>query len=551
MTAARKASARSPHAELLSPAKRKLRRAALLSVLSAALWPVQAALVATALAAAVTGDAPSPCLAMGTFAALGLVRAALTYWAEGVAQDAAEAVTVNARHTLVRREAARAQDSALGGAGAIAALASEKLDLLTPFLTRYALARARASVLPVLILALAFWHSWAVGVILLVAGPLIPVFMALIGLAAKEASARQMTEIGTLNDLLVERLSALVDIRLLGAQERVIAGFSAQAGNLRERTMAVLRVAFLSSTVLELFAAIGVAMVAVYVGFSLLGAISFGAWGGALTPWAGIFLLLLAPDFFQPLRDLSAAWHDKAAADAVLDEMAQYSAGPFETLPGTGSPAQKLTGPATIMLSGCITPTGHPLPDITIQAGERVALIGPSGSGKTSALRLMAGLIAPEYGRVIVAGEQLDADKADAWRARLGWMPQAVHMLTGSLRQNVTLGRAGDLDQSLQVAFVAHVVAGLPRGAATPLGETGGGLSGGEARRITLARALHGAPDIILADEPTADLDAATARLVSDALLAQAARGATIVVATHDPALAARMDRIIDLGAQG
>ena len=549
MTAAAKTLPKSPQAELLSPAQGKLRRAASVSVLSAALWPVQAALVATALAAAVTGDALSPWGAMAGFAALGLARAALTYWAEAFAQDAAEAVTLTLRHKIVRHEAQRAQDCVRAGAGAIAALASEKLDLLTPFLTRYALARARATVLPVLILALAFWHSWAVGVILLIAGPLIPVFMALIGLAAKEASARQMTEIGTLNDLLVERLSALIDIRLLGAQDRVVAGFSQQAGTLRERTMAVLRVAFLSSTVLELFAAIGVAMVAVYVGFSLLGAISFGAWGGALTPWAGIFLLLLAPDFFQPLRDLSAAWHDKAAADAVLDELVEYSAEPFETLPGTGAPAQKLTGPATIMLSGCVTPSGHPLPLITIRAGERVALTGPSGSGKTSALRLMAGLSVPQQGRVIVAGQRLDADIADGWRARLGWMPQAVQMLTGSLRHNVTLGRTGDLDHSLQAASVAHVVSGLPRGAATLLGETGGGLSGGEARRITLARALHGAPDVILADEPTADLDAATARLVSDALLAQAAHGATVVVATHDPALAARMDRIIDLGA--
>ena len=496
------------------------------------------------------GDMVSPWVAVGAFAALGFARAVLTWWAEALAQNAAEAVTIAARYAIVQREAARAQDTALGGAGAIAALASEKLELLTPFLTRYALARARVSVLPILILTLAFWQSWAVGIILLVAGPLIPVFMALIGLAAKEASARQMTEIGTLNDLLVERLSALVDIRLLGAQDRVIAGFSAQAGALRERTMAVLRVAFLSSTVLELFAAIGVAMVAVYVGFSLLGAIGFGAWGGGLTPWAGLFLLLLAPDFFQPLRDLSAAWHDKAAADAVLDELAQYHAETVQTLPGAGAPALPLRGPASITLLGCVTPAGQPLPEITIAAGERVALIGPSGSGKTSALRLMAGLSLPEQGRVIVAGQPLVADNADAWRARLGWMPQAVHMLTGSLRHNVTLGRAGDLDQSLRGASVAHIVAALPQGTATPLGETGGGLSGGEARRITLARALHGMPDVILADEPTADLDAATARLVSNALLAQAARGATVVVATHDPALAARMDRIIDLGAR-
>jgi len=298
------------------------------------------------------------------------------------------------------------------GAVVIAALAGEKLDLLAPYVTRYAPARARVMTVPLVILALAFWHSWAAGLVLLVSGPLIPLFMALIGMAAKEASARQMAEIGTLNDLLVERLSALVDIRLLGAGGAVMAGFSRQASDLRARTMAVLRVAFLSSTVLELFAAIGVAMVAVYVGFSLLGALSFGAWGGAVSPRAGIFLLLLAPDFYQPLRDLSAAWHDRAAATAVIDEIEAWAADPGPQLPGMGAAAPRLAGPASLALLGCLTPAGMALPDIRIAAGERVALVGASGAGKTSALRLMAGLELPAAGQVIVAGQALTGSRA-------------------------------------------------------------------------------------------------------------------------------------------
>lgn len=307
--------------------------------------------------------------------------------------------------------------------------------------------------------------------------------------------------------------------------------------------------AFLSSSVLELFAAIGVAMVAVFVGFSLLGALEFGTWGGALSPQAGLFLLLLAPEFYQPLRDLSAAWHDKAAADAVFDERARHAADPGRPLPGTGGPAPRLPGPASLSLRGCRMPSGRVLPDIVIAPGERVALIGPSGAGKTSALRLMAGLEpGPMTGPVMVAGQPLTAANADAWRARLGWMPQAPHFLTGSLRQNLTLGRSGDLAAALDVAAVKDVVRAMPQGLRTRLGETGGGLSGGEARRITLARAVHGGPDVILADEPTADLDPATARAVTEGLLAQS-NGVTLVVATHDPALAARMDRVIDLGS--
>lgn len=539
---------RAQRARLLEPGRAGLQRGAALSALASLFWPAQAAVVATALAGLLAGDPVNPWAAGALFATLGLIRAALSHAAETQAQAAADRVIGQARQAIVRAEAGRAEDSPFGGAGAVAALGGEKLEMLAPFLTRYALARARATVLPVLILLLAFWHSWAVGLILLVAGPLIPVFMALIGLAAKEASARQMAEIGTLNDFLVERLSALVDIRLLGAAGAVMAGFAAQAGDLRARTMAVLRVAFLSSTVLELFAAIGVAMVAVFVGFSLLGAIGFGTWGGPLAPAAGIFMLLLAPEYFQPLRDLSAAWHDKAAADAVIDELAAYHAATGAALPGTGGRADPLPGPATVDLRGCVTPAGRALPDMAIRAGERVALIGASGAGKTSALRLMAGLSLPERGAVTVAGHPLTASNADAWRARLGWMPQTPHFLTGSLRQNVTLGRGGDLDRTLRAAAVDGVVATLPHGLATHLGETGGGLSGGEARRLTLARAIHGGPDLILADEPTADLDAATAELVTRGLLAEAARGATLIIATHDRDLAAQMDRIIDLG---
>lgn len=521
------------------------RLAAVLSVLAGLIWPLQAAVVAWAIGGLVQGGAPSPWLAALGFAGLGVLRAALGYAAEAQAQSAAEAVITRARSTLVALEAKRAGDSPFGGAGSVAALAGEKLDLLAPFVIRYAPARARVMVLPLVILALAFWQSWAVGVVLVISGPLIPVFMALVGMAAKEASARQMAEVGNLNDFLVERLSALVDIRLLGAGPAVVQGFSTAAGDLRRRTIAVLAVAFLSSTVLELFAAIGVAMVAVYVGFSLLGALDFGAWGGALSAQAGIFLLLLAPEFYQPLRDLSAAWHDKAAADAVLDELARHGADPGLPLPGTGAPAARLSGPASVSLRGCLTPSGRVLPDIMIAPGERVALIGPSGSGKTSALRLMAGL---ELGPVTVADQPLTAANADAWRARLGWMPQAPHFLTGSLRQNLTLGRAGDLAAALDAAAVGDVVQAMPQGLGTRLGETGAGLSGGEARRITLARAVYGGPDVILADEPTADLDAATAQAVTQGLLAQP-KGVTLVVATHDPDLAARMDRIIDLGA--
>lgn len=534
---------------LLVPGQRLLKQASGLSVAAAMIWPAQAALVAIAFGGLVSGKTVSAALVGLGFIVLGAARAGLGLLAETKTDKAAEKVIRMARAHIVAVEAERANDSVFGGAGSISALAGEKLDLLAPYISRYAPARARVMILPFVMLALALWNSWAVALVLLVTGPLVPVFMVLVGMAAKEASQRQMTEISSLNDLLVERLSALVDIRLLGANENVLAGFSDKAQDLRQRTMATLRIAFLSSTVLELFAAIGVAMVAVYVGFSLLGMLGFGAWGGGLSAEAGIFLLLLAPEFFQPLRDLSAAWHDKAAAQAVANELADWGAAKTHRLMGQGAGVQPLCGPATVSLRGCTLPNSIALADIDIAQGESVALVGPSGVGKTSVLRLIAGLLPPLVGTVVVAGQPLDTTTADAWRARLGWMPQAPYFLNASLRRNIMLGRDGDPMTALVQAQVADVVAALPQGLNTRLGETGGGLSGGEARRLTLARAINGKPDLILADEPTADLDPATALAVTEGLLAQVKRGASLVVATHDPNLAAKMGRIIYLKA--
>lgn len=534
-------------AGLLQPVGARLRLAAVLAVASSLIWPVQAALVASALAGLLDGGAASWPAVVG-FAVAGALRAVLTYQAEGVLFAAGLRVVTEARARIVGREA-QATDGM--GAGAVAALAGEKLDAVLPYLTRYAPARGRVMVVPVVILALAFWQSWAVGLVFLFTGPLIPVFMALVGMAAQDASQRQMAEIGSLNDMLVERLQALVDIRLLGAGQAVIAGFADGAERLRVQTMAVLRVAFLSSAVLELFAAIGVAMVAVYVGFDLLGALHFGSYATPLTPTAGLFLLLLAPEFYQPLRDLSAAWHDKAAALAVAAELGAWEAAEASPLLGSGAGAARLAGAAQIVVSGVrIRRGGHEVtyPDFTVTPGQTVALMGPSGAGKTTLLRLLAGMAVPDAGQITVAGQALTAQTADGWRARLGWMPQAPHFLDASLRHNLTFGLSGDVGPALRLAAVEDVVAGLPHGLSTRLGETGGGLSGGEARRLTLVRAIQAQPDVLLADEPTADLDEETAQKVTEGLMALAATGCSLIIATHDERLAARLDRVIRIG---
>lgn len=523
---------------LLAPEMARLRRASALAVASGLLWIPQAWFAAKAIAALIGFAAPDMQDLLG-FLILGALRAALSFVSDGIAQRAALDATSGLRARVLAQESRRAVPAP---AGEVASILSEQAETLRPYAARYLPVRARVAMVPLAILLAALWQSWAAALILLICGPTIPLFMALIGQAAGRASRAQLDQMGTMGALLADRAAALPDIRLLGARARLVDSFTASAEELRRRTMRVLSIAFLSSTVLELFAALGVAMMAVFCGFSLLGQIGFGTWGVQMMPVSGVFLLLLAPEFFQPMRDFAGVWHDRAGAEALAGALANRD-GP--EMAGQGAPATPLPMGA-IRLVGVIKNEIR-YPEVVIAPGASVAVTGPSGAGKTTLLRMLAGLEQPDQGRIEIGGAVLAPTNADHWRANLGWMPQAPHFLNAPVAQNLRMGREVALDGPLRSAEAAHVVAGLPKGLETRLGETGAGVSGGEARRLTLARALAGEPRLILADEPTADLDDRTARQIAAALQAAHRAGAGLIVATHDPQLAAGMAQRIDL----
>ncbi|SSC74179.1 unnamed protein product [Ciceribacter sp. T2.26MG-112.2] len=533
--------------------------AASFAVLSALLWIPQAWLVAQLLAALVETRPPAlaPVPTVLAFVGLGLARHLGEALAGRMAFHVAQRIVTRERTDLIARESLTSPfGEGRQTSAALATLLASKLDALMPFATRYRLAAIKVAIVPAALLIVVTSISWVAGLVLLVAGPLIPVFMALIGMAARDASEKHMVATGTLNSVLLEWLNAAADIRLLNAEQRTVDRFRQSAETLRARTMEVLRIAFLSSTVLELFSAIGIAMVAVYVGFSLLGTFTFGAYTTPLSIAEGIFILLLVPDFFQPLRDLASAWHDKAAALAVAGELAEREREPRQTILGRGGKAPAgLSGSLTVATTGLRCSTGGreiAFPDIRIMPGEKVAIVGPSGAGKTTLIALLAGLVRPSGGQIEVAGQPLDDDHADAWRSMIGFVGQHPHMLNASLRANISLvdGRADAirLEAALHAASAEGVVTALPRGVETRLGENGSGVSGGEARRLMIARAIYADARVIFADEPTADLDAATADRVIGALEAAGRQGATLVIATHDPRLIARLDRVIRLG---
>lgn len=541
-------------ARIIAPVKGKLEKASWLSVGAGAIWPLQAVAISWAISKWVTlqkAENPvwqndilqSALIGGGLFVLLGLVRSVLENSAAKLLFQAADETIARERSALIWKEG---RDKSPTSSAAIAALMVQKLPLLHPWITRYYVAMKRAYVLPLFLLVLAFSQSWAVGIVFLIAGPLIPVFMALIGMAAEESSRQQMNEIGSLNALTMERLSAMLDIRLLGATNRVIADFAKRALMLHQRTMAVLRIAFLSSTVLELFAAIGVALVAVFVGFSLLGEITFGTWGAPLTIGQGVFLLLLAPEFFQPLRDLAAAWHDRAAGFSVVDELEEVDGQKRISFLGEARRATPLGGAFSLETQKAAvtldkTATIH-IPDFLIKKGDSIAITGPSGAGKSTSLSALLGLIPLTQGEIKTCGQVLSSSTADGWRARSSYIPQRPHFADMTIREWIDPRKTGhDITLALNIAKARHIIERLPLGLDTRLGETGGGVSGGEARRLMVARAIIMGGDVIFADEPTANLDPETAAKVIDALLALNQKGVALVIASHDPALIGAM----------
>lgn len=526
------------------------------------IWIGQAALLALAIGGLAAGAGADAVIwpAFAVFV-LGLLRAGMERAGSRLAFTAARRELSELRVRAVSMLASRSPlDASRPSSGFVASTMAEQAEAVVPYVARFQPLRWRAVIVPLAIFACILPLSWAAALIMLIALPLIPIFMALIGWRAKEASERQLARMGDMNAFLLDRLRGLATIRSFGAVDRTALRLRDEADLLRQRTMAVLRIAFLSSAVLELFSALGVAMVAVYVGFHFLGQLSFGAWGGRLSLAEGVFILMLAPAFFEPMRDLSAVWHDRAAGVAALEALEKVTAAGEPIVTAERADAAKADGVAAGIAidnlhfshaaqgSGAERRAVFDGVSLQIAPGERVAVMAPSGGGKSTLLALIAGLAVPQAGTIRIGGERLRPPTAARLRAGMAWIGQSPHIFPGTLAANVTLGRPGlgegAVDASLDAARLGDV--GRARKSAL-LGEGGAGLSGGEALRLALARAAAtpGA-GLVLADEPTAHLDRRTADEITDMLL-DIAEGRTLVVATHDPVLAARMDRIVTL----
>ena len=462
-------------------------------------------------------------------AALMLAAAGLT-----AAQEIAQAAAGRAARAHLRSQAFD-RLLALGpadgrAAGDKATLVVERIEALDGYFSKWQPAAALALLVPLTIIVLLAWVDWPSASVLLVTGMLVPVGMAVAGIGAALASKRQFEALAHLSGRFTDRVRGLPTLVLFNRAEDEAKGLAAAAEELRRRTMKVLRVAFLSSGILELLSAFALAYLAWRHG-ALLG-------DSHPNPVVALWCILLVPAFFQPLRNFSAAYHEAQSARGAAAELATLLA------PATGAPALLLEAVpprvAVVFSNVVLRPSAERPPALdgltfSAAAGETILLAGPSGAGKSSVLSLLLGFRRADAGRIAINGQDVALLRPEELRRLSAYVGQKPHLFAGSIADNIRMARPDATDAALAAAADAAQVTEFAPDLGLVVGEGGFGLSGGQAQRVALARAFLADRPLLLLDEPTASLDPGTEALMLDAIQ-RLCLGRTAIIATHSPA---------------
>lgn len=434
-------------------------------------------------------------------------------------------------------------------AGSWATLLLEQVEDMHDFFARYLPQMSLSVLVPFVILVVVFPVNWAAGLIFLLTAPLVPMFMALVGMKAADANRKNFKALQRLSGHFYDRLQSMTTIRLFDrtkAETEVMRGASEV---FRTRTMDVLKIAFLSSAVLEFFTSISIALTAVYFGFAFIGELNFGDYGLGVTLFAGLFILILAPEFYQPLRDLGTFYHAKQQAVGAAESIVEFLDTDVSTV---RSGEKKLADDDHITIQAndleVYSPEGTKLlgpVSFTLDAQQTTALVGPSGAGKTSLINAILGFL-PYKGSLTINGiERTELDLAN-WRQNISWVGQNPLLLHGSIRDSITLGKDKVSDSLIETALAESYSNEFVdnHGLDYLVSDRSGGLSVGQAQRLALARAMVQNGKFWLLDEPTASLDARSERLVMDGLSGQI-QGKTTLMVTHQLAPLQNVEHIL------
>ncbi|MDH5894948.1 cysteine/glutathione ABC transporter permease/ATP-binding protein CydD [Vibrio sp. 14N.309.X.WAT.E.F5] len=533
-------------------AKRWLMIAISLGVLSSVFLIAQAALLASILHQLIIENVDKSEL-VGHFAGLAFSvvgRAGCTWGREIAGYRCGEQIRVYIRQLILDKLRELGPAYIKGKpAGTWATLLLEQVEDMQDFFSRYLPQMSLSVMIPFIILVVVFPVNWAAGLIFLITAPLVPMFMALVGMKAADANRKNFKALQRLSGHFYDRLQSMTTIRLFdrtNAETEVLKGASEV---FRTRTMDVLKIAFLSSAVLEFFTSISIAMTAVYFGFTYIGELNFGHYGAGITLFAGLFILILAPEFYQPLRDLGTFYHAKqqavGAAESIVEfletDITKVKSGDTQLDPAQGINIEatdlKVLSPEGVQLVGPIS--------FALNTRQSTALVGPSGAGKTSLINAILGFM-PYEGSLKINGIELrDLDLA-SWRKTISWVGQNPLLLHGSIRDNVTLGKHDIADQvvenALEQSFASEFV--NEHGLDYMISDRSGGLSVGQSQRLALARAMIQDGQFWLLDEPTASLDTRSEQLVMKGINSNI-ESRTALLVTHQLAPLKSVDNIL------
>lgn len=531
-------------------AKRWLRLSTLLGLMSGLLIIGQAWLLATILHALIIDNIPKTSLIHYFILMIITValRALLAWFREWVGFMYGAAIRQKIRKQVLDKLEQLGPAWIQGKpSGSWATMILEQIEDMQDFYSRYQPQMMLAVIIPLLILVAIFPINWAAGIILFTTAPLIPVFMALVGMGAADANQRNFVALARLSGNFLDRLRGMDTLRLFHRANEEAEQIRQASEDFRSRTMDVLKLAFLSSAVLEFFASVSIAVAAVYFGFSYLGELNFGSYGTSVTLFAGFLVLILAPEFFQPLRDLGTFYHAKAQAIGAAQSLFTFLDAESDQSNGAGhqilEPCDSVTLQATDLM--VVSPDGKVLAgplNFTLHPGQRIAVVGHSGAGKSSLLNLLLGFL-PYKGSITINGIELSSLQTTLWRSHLSWIGQNPQLPELTLRANIVLSNPDASDEQIRLAirraYVDEFLSVLPNGLETEVGDHAARLSVGQAQRVAIARALLSPCHLLLLDEPTASLDANSEKFVMSSLTKAVTRQTTILV-TH---------RLEDIGA--